>query len=193
VGLIVLQPVIYKWFQFKNKWVDKLWALCSVSIAAQIITFPLSVFYFHQFPVYFLVSNLVIIIPTMVIMYSGVYYLLFSWVPVLSTALAWVLEQSILVMNKSLVIIENAPFASIGKIWFTATEHLLAYAFIISLFYFLYDKKPWMLRLSIACLLLLCISISLKRYVSTNTRSIAFLSLRKNTGIVFKAATALLY
>ncbi|MDN5286029.1 MAG: hypothetical protein JWR38_2303 [Mucilaginibacter sp.] len=190
VGLIVLQPVVYKWFTFKNKWVDKLWALCSVSIAAQVITFPLSAFYFHQFPVYFLVSNLLIIIPTMVIMYSGVCYLLFSWVPMLSTVLAWVLEKSILLMNKSLVIIENTPFASIGKIWFTATEHLLAYAFIISLFYFLYDKKAWLLRLSIACLLLLCISISLKRYDSANTRSIAFLSLRKNTAIVFKSGNS---
>jgi competence protein ComEC len=190
VGLIVLQPVVYKWFTFKNKWADKLWALCSVSIAAQVITFPLSAFYFHQFPVYFLVSNLLIIIPTMVIMYSGVCHLLFSWIPVLSTILAWILEKSILVMNKSLVIIENAPFASIGKIWFTLTEHLLAYAFIISLFYFWYNKKPWLLKLSIACLFLLCISISLKRYDSANTRSIAFLNLRKNTGIVFKSGNS---
>jgi competence protein ComEC len=186
-GLIVLQPVVYKWVTFKNKWVDKLWALCSVSIAAQVITFPLSAFYFHQFPVYFLASNLLIIIPTMIIIYSGLCYLLFSWVPMLSTLLAWVLENTILFMNKALALIEHAPFASIGKIWFTTTEYLLTYAFLITLFYFLYDKKPWLLRLSIGCLLLLCISISIKRYDLTNTKSIAFLNLRKNTGLVFKS------
>jgi competence protein ComEC len=186
-GLIVLQPVVYQWVTFKNKWADKLWALCSVSIAAQVITFPLSAFYFHQFPVYFLASNLLIIIPTMIIIYSGLCYLLFSWVPVLSTLLAWVLEKTILFMNKALVIIEHAPFASIGKIWFTTTEYMLTYAFIITLFYFLYDKKPWLLRLSMGCLLLLCISISIKRYDLANTRSIAFLNLRKNTGMVFKS------
>ncbi|WP_183558157.1 ComEC/Rec2 family competence protein [Mucilaginibacter sp. SP1R1] len=186
-GLIILQPVVYQWFTFKNKWADKLWALCSVSIAAQVITFPLSAFYFHQFPVYFLVSNLLIIVPTMVIMYSGMGYLLFAWVPVLSTALAWVLEKSILVMNNALAVIEHTPFASIGKIWLTSTEHLLMYVFIFSLFYFLYDKKPWLLKLSLGCMLLLCISISLKRYQSANTQSVAFLNLRKNTGIVFKS------
>jgi competence protein ComEC len=186
-GLIVLQPVVYAWFKFKNKWADKLWALCSVSIAAQVITFPLSAYYFHQFPVYFLFSNLLIVIPTMVIMYSGIAYLLLAWVPGLSTALAWVLEKSILLMNKALSIIEHAPFASINKIWFTTAEYLLTYAFIISLFYFLYDKKSWLLKLSIGCLFLLCVSISIKRYRADNSSSIAFLNLRKNTGIVFKS------
>jgi competence protein ComEC len=186
-GLIVLQPVVYQWFKFKNKWADKLWALCSVSIAAQVITFPLSAYYFHQFPVYFLLSNLLIIIPTMVIMYSGIAYLLLAWVPWLSTALAWVLEKSILLMNKALSIIEHAPFASINKIWFTTAEYLLCYALIISLFYFLYDKKSWLLKLSIACLFLLCVSISIKRYRADNSSSVAFLNLRKNTGMVFKS------
>ena len=186
-GLIVLQPVVYKWVTFKNKWADKLWALCSVSIAAQVVTFPLSVYYFHQFPVYFLLSNLLIIIPTMIIMCAGMGYLLFFRMPWLSTILAWTLENSILFMNKALAVIEHAPFASIGKIWITPIEHLLIYAFIISLFYFLYDKKPWLLKLSMACLLLLCISISFKVYRSNNTKSIAFLSLRKKTGIVFKS------
>ena len=59
LGLIVLQPIVYKWVHLENKWADKLWALCSVSIAAQVITFPLSIYYFHQFPVYFLISNFV--------------------------------------------------------------------------------------------------------------------------------------
>jgi len=185
-GLIVLQPMVYQWFQFKNKWIDKLWALCSVSVAAQVITFPLSAYYFHQFPVYFLFSNLLIIIPTMVIMYSGIAYLLLAWAPWLSTALAWVLEQSILLMNKALSIIEHAPFASINKIWFSTAEYLLCYAFIIGLFYFLYDKKPWLLKFSMGCLFLLCVSISVKRYRADNSSSVAFLNLRKNTGIVFK-------
>ncbi|SDF03667.1 competence protein ComEC [Mucilaginibacter pineti] len=185
-GLIVLQPVVYRWMKFKNKWADKLWSVCSVSIAAQVITFPLSAFYFHQFPVYFLVSNLLIIIPTAVIMYSGLGYLLLSWVPGLSTVLAWVLEQSILLMNKALAFIEHTPFASINKIWLTIPEYLLLYVLIISLFYFLYDRKRWLFITGMICLFLLAASISLKKYNAGNTRSIAFLNLRKNVGMVFK-------
>ena len=185
-GLIVFQPVVYNWLKFKNKWADKLWMACSVSIAAQVITFPLSAFYFHQFPVYFLVSNLFIIIPTMVIMYSGIMYLLLPQTPFLSKAIAFVLENSILLMNKFLTWIEHLPFASISKIWLTTAEYLLLYVIIISLFYFLYDKRSWLLKLSLVCILLLSISISLKRINASNTNNIAWLNLNKHKAIVFK-------
>ncbi|WDF76493.1 ComEC/Rec2 family competence protein [Mucilaginibacter sp. KACC 22773] len=185
-GLVVLQPVVYQWLEFKNKWANKVWMACSVSIAAQVITFPLSALYFHQFPVYFLLSNLLIIIPTSVIMYSGVAYLALSWVPLLSTLQARLLEYTILFMNKALAIIEHTPFAGIGKIWLTVPEYLLLYVIIISAFYYLYNKKIWLIKLSLASLLLFATSISLKRYRAENTHSIAFLNLRKNTGIVFK-------
>ena len=53
-GLIYLQPKIYKWIYVKNKWLDKLWSAVALSLAAQLVTFPLSVYYFHQFPMYFI-------------------------------------------------------------------------------------------------------------------------------------------
>jgi competence protein ComEC len=185
-GLVILQPVVYAWFTFSNKWIDKLWALCSVSIAAQVITFPLSAFYFHQFPVYFLFSNLFIVIPTAVIMYSGIFYLLLPQIPYISTGLAWILEKSILSMNYVLTWVEHLPFASINKIWLTTTEYLLLYAIIICAFYFLYDRKVWLLKASIILVFLLAVSTSVKKYRSYTTNSIAFLNLRKNMGIVFK-------
>ncbi|QEM09385.1 ComEC/Rec2 family competence protein [Mucilaginibacter rubeus] len=185
-GLVILQPVVYAWFTFKNQWIDKLWVLCSVSVAAQVITFPLSAFYFHQFPVYFLFSNLFIVIPTAVIMYSGIFYLLLPQIPYISACLAWLLEKTILLMNYVLAWVEHLPFASISKIWLTTTEYLLLYAIIICVFYFLYDKRAWLLRTGLILMLLFTFSIGVKRYRSYNTNSIAFLNLRKNSGIVFK-------
>jgi competence protein ComEC len=185
-GLIIFQPIVYKWLTFKRKWADKLWALCSVSIAAQVITFPLSAFYFHQFPVYFLISNLFIVVPTMIIMWAGFVYLFIPLMPGVSKALAFVLEQTIILMNKGLAIIEHAPFASINKIWLTTPEYLLLYVIIISVFYFLYDKKIWLLKLSLICTLVLCISLSVKKINQLRTNSIAWLNLKKHKGIVFK-------
>lgn len=185
-GLIVFQPMVYKWFQFKNKWADKLWALCSVSIAAQVITFPLSAFYFHQFPVYFLFSNLFIIIPSAVIMYSGLLFLLLPQIPVISKSIAFVLERSIIIMNKVLAFIEHAPIASVGKIWLTTPEYLLLCAIIISLFYFLYYKKGWLLSVSLACMLLVCVSFGIKKVRLAQADQIAWLNLKKHRAVVFK-------
>jgi competence protein ComEC len=121
-----------------------------------------------------------------VIMYSGILYLLLPQVPIVSPSIAFILEKSIILMNKGLAIIEHIPFASIGKIWLTTPEYLLLYIVIIGSFYFLYDRKVWLLKMSIICILLLCISISVKRISSSRNRSIAFLNLKKHVGIVFK-------
>lgn len=185
-GLVVLQPIVYKWFSFKNSMADKLWLACSVSIAAQVITFPLSAYYFHQFPVYFLVSNLLIIIPVSIIMYSGLLLLVLPQIPYISKALGYVLEHTILLMNKALAIIEHSPYAGINKIWLSKPEYLLLYGIIIMVFYFLYDKKKRFIAVALACTLLFSISISLKKFSADNTQSITFLSLRKHTGIILK-------
>ena len=185
-GLIVLRPIVYNWFIFKNKLADKLWIICSVSIAAQIITFPLSAFYFHQFPVYFLLSNVLVIIPATIIMYTGILYLLLPQIAFVSYYLDWLLEKTTLLMNKALTAMEQFPLATINKIWLNTYEYLLLYAIILSLFYFLYDRKVWLLRLSLCCLLLLSISFSYKNITSANTYTIAFLNMRSHTGIVMR-------
>lgn len=185
-GLIALQPLVYKWLIFKNKWVNKLWAACSVSIAAQVITFPLSALYFHQFPVYFLVSNLFILIPAEIILCVGMAYLVLPQIPVVSVTMAWILERSILIMNKVLTFIEHIPFASINKIWLTNAEYIMLCVVIVCLFYFFYNKKSWLLKMSLTLTLLLAISVSAKRLNSFNADSITFLNMRKHLGIVFK-------
>lgn len=185
-GMVILQPAVYDWFHFKNRYADKLWAACSVSIAAQVITFPLSAFYFHQFPVYFLVSNLFILIPAEVILFTGVFYLLLPQTPVVSSVLGWVLEKCILIMNKVLMIIEQTPFASIGKIWFTTFEYVLVYAAIICAAYFLFGRKVRLLQISLSLLLVVCISSSFKKYNAKSTDRVCFFNLRKHSGIVFK-------
>ena len=185
-GLVILQPVVYNWVHFKYKWTNKIWSLCALSISAQVITFPLSAYYFHQFPVYFLVSNLFVIIPVMVIMYVGIAYFIFSPVAFIAKILGYVLEQTILLMNKALNFIEHLPYAGINKIWLNTSEYLLLYVIIISLFYFSYQQKKRVLKIVFGLVSLLAISISLKRWNSLNSNNITIFNLRKHPGIAFK-------
>src|SRR5690606_24095560 len=60
-AIVWIQPVLYKWWTPKLRPVNNLWQLFTVTIAAQIGVIPLSLYYFHQFPGLFFVSNLVII------------------------------------------------------------------------------------------------------------------------------------
>jgi len=185
-ALIIFQHIVYKWLTFNNKWADKLWQLCSVSIAAQVITFPLSAFYFHQFPVYFLISNLFIIIPTEVIMVAGMAYLLLPKLPVVSAVLGWILEKSIILMNKVLALIEFAPYSGISKIWLNTTECLLLCGIIVLIFCFSHYRNKRLLYSAMALLFLVCTSISIKRVNHYQSDGMTFLNLRKHQGLVFK-------
>ena len=127
-GLIWLQPIVFKLLYFRHSWLSKLWNLISLSIAAQVLTFPFSVYYFHQFPVYFIISNLFIALPVALLMYAGIAILLFRlyW---LAPAFEWL----IVFMNKGLEKIAALPYSSINQIWLTKTELVLIILIFITL------------------------------------------------------------
>ncbi|MGB1218008.1 MAG: ComEC/Rec2 family competence protein, partial [Saprospiraceae bacterium] len=69
ISIIFFQPLIYKSWYVENKFGKFIWGLISVSLAAQIMTLPISLYYFHQFPTYFILSGLVVIPAAGIIMY----------------------------------------------------------------------------------------------------------------------------
>ena len=87
-GIVYLQPNIYALWKPTIGFFDFLWKLCTTSIAAQIAVLPLSLYYFHQFPALFLVSNLVIIPFLGIILIGGVLLILFSILKILPQYMA---------------------------------------------------------------------------------------------------------
>jgi len=57
-GILAFYPKLRQLFASKNYWFNFIGELNAVSIAATIGTLPLTTFYFHQFPVYFLLSGI---------------------------------------------------------------------------------------------------------------------------------------
>ena len=79
-GIIYLYNKIYKLAYFKNSLVNFFWKITVLSISAQIATSPITVYYFHQFPTLFLLTNL-IAIPTAAIVIVGSILLLLTSSP----------------------------------------------------------------------------------------------------------------
>ncbi len=61
LGIVSVQPIIYKLWKPKSYVTDKFWQIFTVTLAAQAGVVPISLFYFHQFPGLFFISNLVVI------------------------------------------------------------------------------------------------------------------------------------
>ena len=61
LGIVSIQPIFYQLLKPKFWLTDKLWQIFTVTLAAQFGVVPISLFYFHQFPGLFFISNLVVI------------------------------------------------------------------------------------------------------------------------------------
>lgn len=138
IGIVYLQPKIYTWLYVKNKYLDKVWQITAVSIAAQIATFPLSAYYFHVFPTYFFITNLFVIPMAVIILYIGIALLFTFWVETLAYWLVQLLQGVIWVMNEAVSWVEQLPFSRIDQIRFYFIDALLLYGLI---FFFLAAMK----------------------------------------------------
>lgn len=133
LGIVIIHPLIFNAVVVKNRILDWAWNITCVSVAAQIATFPLGLLYFHQFPNYFLFSNLIVIPMATVIMYAGLLYYSVSWVPIVSGLVAIVLNLLALFLNWAVGIMEQLPFAITSEIDISVLETILIYAIILSI------------------------------------------------------------
>ena len=62
LGIVYYKDIFRSWVPAKSWLQDKVASLLAVSVAAQITTFPLGLYYFHQYPNLFFISNLIIIL-----------------------------------------------------------------------------------------------------------------------------------
>lgn len=130
-GIVFLQSKIYNWFYIKNKVFNYIWKISSVSIAAQIATFPLGLYYFHQFPNLFLLSNLLVIPLVGIILALGILFFIFHWVPILSLLLIKLVNLLLSLMNEGLKFVESLSYSIYRGLWVSWQETFLIYIILI--------------------------------------------------------------
>ncbi|MEE4196922.1 MAG: ComEC/Rec2 family competence protein [Bacteroidales bacterium] len=157
LSIVFFYPRIYSLLEIKHSLPDKIWQLVAVALAAQIGTFPLTIYYFHQFPVYFILSNIFIIPLAMVLIYAAVLLLLLSPVNILVKPLALLVKYITYGLNFSVKTISDLPFSKIQNIQVALPEVILLYVVLLFLMFFILSKRITYLRLSI--LLFLAIPI----------------------------------
>ena len=151
IGIVALYPKISPIVASRFWLVNKAWDLTAVSIAAQLATFPLTLLYFHQVPVYSILSNLVIIPAAFGIIALGGVYLLSSWCTMISDVISKVLWWILRITNDSMEFISQLPdpvmiFQHIGP-----AEALLIYGMMIGMLFFIVHKRHSALKYSLVC------------------------------------------
>jgi competence protein ComEC len=184
-GILYFQPKIYNWFQFENAFADKIWALTSVSLAAQLMTFPLTIYYFNNFSVSFLLANLLIIPLSTIIMYGGIFLLITSFIPVISHFVAVLLKWIIIFMNGAASFLSTIPGAYIGGLHINAFELILLYLIIIFSAAFFIERKKSFLNFALGSTILLLFSFNLDNYFSSEKNEMVIYNQKNNSCVDF--------
>jgi len=141
IGIVYLHPKLYYLFRIENVVGDKIWEITCVSIAAQIGTFPLGLLYFHQFPTYFFISNLIVIPAAILILYWGFLILTFSWWESISETLTFLLEHIIWFINEAIFKLSELPYALLSEIDISILESWIIYSMLLFFILFFHYKK----------------------------------------------------
>ncbi len=153
-GIMLFQPRIYRLAVPGNAWLDRIWVLTTVALAAQLATFPLTIHYFNLFPSYFLLSNLMVLPLVTVLLGTGVVFFLTGWIGPAGHALAWVLEQLTRLMNQAVALVDSLPGSVISPVYLDPYRVILLYGALATAFLFLLSRKrPWFLALLLLVLI----------------------------------------
>ena len=119
-GIVGLQPLILRLWQPRHRVLEYIWQMASVTLAAQLVTTPLTLYYFHTFPSYFLLANLLVVPLSYVTLCVGVPFLLLAWIPWLGGLLGWVLDLLLWGQNELTYGVQALPGGTIDGLFLPA-------------------------------------------------------------------------
>ena len=183
LGIVFLQPKIYAWLAVNNMILDKAWAVTSVSIAAQLATFPLGLFYFNQFPTLFLLTNLVVIPGALVILVGGIALLASSVFPVIAAVVGKLLQWVVWGVNLAVFSIEKLPASHISGIYVSSWQLWFIIIAVGSLVLYLVYRRLTLFTLLGSSAIALMISTGIQQYRSLSQQSLTFYKINGHTAI----------
>ena len=141
LGIVYLQRPIYSLWEIENRVGDWVWQITCVSIAAQISTFALGMLYFHQFPVYFLVSNLFVIPLSTLVLVIGILLLAISAWSSVASLIGVTITYLIKALNWIVFKVEELPFSLIEEIHLTTFQCWVIMVFMMGLIFMIEFKS----------------------------------------------------
>lgn len=154
-SILLIQKPIYHLITVKGRIGKYIWGLISVSVAAQIGTAPLVMFYFSRFSVHFLLTNLVVIPFITIILYAAVIMLLLTPLSWLQIVVAEGVKKLLEGLNFFVRWVEQLPYASIDGIWLYQSEILGIYIVGFLLTYYFMNRRYRNLLICLFTILLL--------------------------------------
>tara|TARA_R110002050_G_scaffold102774_1_gene211580 strand:+ start:15267 stop:17327 length:2061 start_codon:yes stop_codon:yes gene_type:complete len=190
IGIIFLHPYLYELVEIPPGLLDKAWNITCVSLAAQLVTAPLGILYFHQFPTYFLFSNLIVIPAAFLIIFMAIAFQILSVLPYVGFIIAFLLKWVIWALNWLVQGMQQLPHSLISGLDITVIETWFMYLIIVFTTIWLTQYNRKFMIYSLGVILLLAASQTIEKYNQLNQREITFYHTGKETYLEFVKGTS---
>lgn len=185
VSIVTFMRPIYNRVYIKNKALDLIWKINAVSIAAQILTIPFSIYHFHQFPNFFLLTNFVAVPLGMGILLGEIFLCLISFMQPLAFFAGHILSWLIWLMNSYIERIDSLPFSVWSDLQITIAQAAILIIMIAGLSYWLLKKEKSGVWVGVISLLIFSCLRNISFYQSGEQRKIIVYNIPKYRAIDF--------
>ena len=185
-SIVFFHPYIYGMFSFKYWIPDQIWTLLSVSLAAQIGIFPLLLHYFHQFPTWFLLANLMVIPLVSLILYlTFIVFAVAPIIPILGVFMTRILNLAGQGMLFSVHFVEQLPYSILDDLYPHDLTLLLVVLLIISFVLFIVYKRPESLSMALMLFTALLVFNIITNYQKITRKEVVVFNIQGKTLIAF--------
>ena len=157
-GILLIYPPLSKLLDLQHKMWNKVVDLLLISTAAQLATLPFTLAYFHQFPNFFLLTNLFVIPLAFLLVGLGLLFVIALFIDQSAFGLDHILQQLLDFTAYLIEMVSNAKYATTEQIWFHPISICLIACMILLMIRYLHSFKSKNLLFLLSLFLLLCIS-----------------------------------
>jgi len=141
LSIVIFYKPIVNYFFTANKLLGGIVSILCMSLSAQILTFPIVIFHFHQFPILFLFTNLLAVPVSALILYGEIALLLASPIQFIASFIGKLVERLLWWLNEFIVAINGLPNTVINGIKISIFQTILLLVFIAAVTTFLAQKR----------------------------------------------------
>lgn len=175
LSIVIFQPIFQSFWRPKNKIVLFYWNVFTVSLAAQLGVLPVSLYYFHQFPGLFFLTNLIIIPFLGIILLGGLLVFFLALINSLPFFLLKAYTSIIYLMNLCVKWVGTQEQFLIQEIPFNVWMLLAVFLILITVLnYYNYKSYANLNLVLVAIIVFQLLLINQKYYTVTNKALIVF-------------------
>ncbi len=185
LSIVIFMKPIYNLFYIKNKALDFIWKLNAVTLAAQILTIPISIYHFHQFPNLFFLTNFIAVPLSSIILIGEIFLCAASFIPPVAVLIGKALSWLIWLMNSYIERIEILPYSLWDGLYINVFQAIMLVVVSAGIGYWLIEKRSKGLTAGLLALLAFAIIRTISFINTSNQQKIIVYNVPQKRAIDF--------